>query len=251
MKAAARKPRPPDFKVVIPARYHSRRLPGKPLRLLAGVPLIRRVYENAAASGAQEVIVATDDHRIAECVENFAGQAFLTGTAHASGTDRVAEVAAHRGWSDDVIVVNLQGDEPFLDARDVEKAAACLADCAEADCATLASTMAAPRAKEDVNKVKVVCDNAGFALYFSRSAIPAGEGTWLLHLGIYAYRRSGLRRFAALAPSTLERRERLEQLRLIESGGRIRVAVTDHGRCFGIDTEEDLRRADAFFARES
>ena len=240
MKATARNTPPPDFKVVIPARYRSRRLPGKVLRDLAGRPLIRHACDNALASAADEVVVATDDARIAACVEGVGGDVCMTQGAHASGTDRVAEVAATRGWPDDTLIVNVQADEPFLGAADINRLAASIAD---ADCATLAAEMTAPQGKDDANKVKVVADTAGFALYFSRSPIPAGEGAWLYHLGIYAYRGATLRRYAALPQSPLERRERLEQLRLLESGHRIRIIRTSHPHCIGIDTEEDLKQA--------
>ena len=239
----------PDFKVVIPARYRSHRLPGKPLRDLAGQPLIRRVYDNAAASAAQEVIVATDDARIAACVESARGDVHLTTGDYANGAERVAAVAAARGWPDDTIVVNVQADEPFLDAADVNRLAAHLAADGEAECATLAAEMTAPQGKDDMNKVKVVCDQAGFALYFSRSPIPAGDGDWLCHLGIYAYRHATLKRYAALPPSALERREKLEQLRLLESGQRIRIVAIRRPRHLGIDTEEDLRQAAAWLGQ--
>ena len=243
MNATGRKRRTPDFKVVIPARYSSQRLPGKPLLDLAGLPLIQRVHRNAAHSGADEVIVATDDRRIAECVGNFGGEVCLTSTAHACGSDRVAEVAALRGWPDDQVVVNVQGDEPFLAPDDIAMAAAHLADNTDAACATLAVKQTSAVARKDRNKVKVVCDAAGFALYFSRSAIPAGEGEWLCHLGIYAYRHADLKRFGGLAPCELERREGLEQLRMLWHGDRIRVAIATLPQYLGIDTEEDLAEA--------
>ena len=245
MKATAKNTPAPDFKVVIPARYRSRRLPGKALRDLGGRPLIRYAHDNALASAAAEVVVATDDTRIAECVEGMGGDVCVTEGAHASGTDRVAAVAATRGWPDDTLIVNVQADEPFLGAADINRVAAGMAAAAAADCATLAVEMTSPQGKDDVNKVKVVADQAGFALYFSRSPIPAGEGAWLYHLGIYAYRRATLTRYAASPQSPLERRERLEQLRLLESGHRIRIIRTSHPHGPGIDTEEDLRQAAA------
>lgn len=248
MKATGRNTPIPEFKVVIPARYRSHRLPGKPLRDLAGRPLIRRVYDNALASAADEVIVATDDERIAECIESVRGDVCMTASAHASGSDRVAEVAAARGWPDDTVVVNVQADEPFLDAADVNRLAAALA-AADAGCATLVAEVTSPQGKDDANRVKVVRDAAGFALYFSRSPIPAGEGGWLCHLGIYAYRHATLRQYAALPRSSLERRERLEQLRLLESGHRIRIVLARHSRHLGIDTEEDLKKAAALSRR--
>lgn len=246
MKATARNTPIPDFKVVIPARYHARRLPGKPLRDLAGRPLIRHVYDNAVASAADEVIVATDDRRIAEYVQSMGGDVCATADTHATGTDRVAEVAADRGWPDDTVVVNVQADEPFLGAADVNLMAVMLTD---ADCVTLAARITTAQGKNDANKVKVVRDQDGFALYFSRSPIPAGNGAWFYHLGIYAYRHATLRRYAMLPRSPLEQRERLEQLRLLESGHRIRVIPARHPRYLGIDTEKDLKQAAALLLR--
>jgi len=243
MNATGKKRPAPDFRVVIPARYQSQRLPGKPLLDLAGQPLIQRVYGNAARSGAGEVVVATDDRRIADCVEGFGGEVCLTSTEHACGTDRAAEAAALRGWPDDAVVVNVQGDEPFLAPEDIAMAATLAADDDEAACATLAVRQTSLEEMQDPNKVKVVCDEAGFALYFSRSPIPAGEGEWLCHLGIYAYRHTNLKRFAALAPCALEHREKLEQLRMLWYGNRIRVAIATLPQYLGIDTEEDLAEA--------
>lgn len=245
MNATGKKRPAPDFRVVIPARYQSQRLPGKPLLELAGQPLIQRVYRNAARSGAGEVVVATDDRRIAECVEGFGGEVCLTSTEHTCGTDRAAEAAALRGWPDDAVVVNVQGDEPFLAPEDIAMAATLAADDDEAACATLAVRQTSPEEMQDPNKVKVVCDDAGFALYFSRSPIPAGEGEWLCHLGIYAYRHASLKRFTALPPCDLERREKLEQLRILWHGERIRVAIATLPQYLGIDTEKDLVKAAA------
>jgi len=243
MNATGKKRPAPDFRVVIPARYQSQRLPGKPLLDLAGQPLIQRVYGNAARSGAGEVVVATDDCRIAECVEGFGGEVCLTSTKHACGTDRAAEAAALRGWPDDTVVVNVQGDEPFLAPEDIQMAATLAAGDDDAACATLAVRQTSPAEMQDPNKVKVVCDKAGFALYFSRSPIPAGEGEWLCHLGIYAYRHANLKCFTALPPCDLERREKLEQLRILWYGDRIRVAIATLSQYLGIDTEEDLAKA--------
>lgn len=234
-----------DFKIVIPARYHSQRLPGKPLRLIAGRPLIEYTYRNAADSGASEVIVATDDKRIAECVAEFDGEYCMTSAAHLSGSDRVDEVAKKRGWDDDVVIVNVQGDEPFISAQSMGMLVTDLSEHPEAAIGTLAS---AHRADEsgynDCNRVKLVCDNHSYALYFSREAIPSAADEWLCHHGIYAYRRGYLHKFASLSQPLIEKCENLEQLRVLAVGDKIRVRLIAAPACFGIDSESDLERAD-------
>jgi 3-deoxy-manno-octulosonate cytidylyltransferase (CMP-KDO synthetase) len=252
--------------VIIPARYASTRLPGKALVDIAGKPMIVHVLRRAQeARGVDRVLVATDDERIAVAVESHGGDAVMTRRDHVSGTDRLAEVA--RDMTADV-VVNVQGDLPMLEPSYVEVAVAAL-DAAPLDDgprgAVSMSTLAAPLAIEDRERdqvVKVVRDRFGDALYFSRSAIPwrekcakngaSGEAGALRHIGLYAYRRPFLLEFARLEPTPLERAEHLEQLRALEHGVRIRVAVVEAGdSMIEVDTPEDLERVRRFFAVRS
>ena len=231
--------------VVIPARYASSRLPGKPLLRETGKYLIQHVYEQAArAKCAKLVVVATDDDRIRAAVESFGGQAVMTRPDHPSGTDRVAEVAAKLG-SD--VIVNVQGDEPQIDPAAIDQLAGLLADPA-ADMATLAVPLPDREAYLSPNVVKVVCDDRGRALYFSRSPVPfvrdgepdfaARPARFLQHLGVYAYRRNFLLKLAATPPHPLEEAEKLEQLRLLGTGGTIGVGVVAHAHR-GVDTPAD------------
>jgi 3-deoxy-manno-octulosonate cytidylyltransferase (CMP-KDO synthetase) len=260
------------FHVVIPARYASTRLPGKPLLDLGGRPMVQRVVERAAASQASELWVATDDERIAAVVRDpRAGQggvaaqsraiALLTDPALPSGTDRVAAVARARGWSDDTIVVNVQGDEPFVPPRLIDQVAALLAGDAGAALATLAAPIASLQEFLDPNVVKVVVADDGAALYFSRAPIPwtrdaapaglgsqAEHGDALRHVGMYAYRVGALRHITSLVPSRYEQREKLEQLRALQAGLRIVVARCAEPPGPGIDTEVDLLHARERFA---
>lgn len=255
------------FHVVVPARYASTRLPGKPLLDIGGRPMIQRVVEQAAASEADEVLVATDDERIAAAVSDPRRRdvpiAFMTDPALPSGTDRVAAVARTRGWSHDTIVVNVQGDEPFLPPRLIDQVAHRLAADPRADIATLAVPVASLRAFLDPNVVKVVVAQDGAALYFSRAPIPwardgapAGLDTQqeyggaLRHVGLYAYRVGALARITALPPSSLETCEKLEQLRALQSGLRIVVDVCREAPGPGVDTADDLERARARAARQ-
>lgn len=231
--------------VVIPARYGSTRLPGKPLARVAGRPIIQHVYDNAARSRrAAAVVVATDDERIASTVRGFGGQAYLTSPGCASGTDRVAEVVRLR-LPDAEILVNVQGDEPELQPEQIDLAIEALAADGKAMMSTLAVPMADPDVLASADQVKVVVDRDGNALYFSRAPIPylrdGGPLRFLKHLGVYAYRRAFLLRLAELPPTDLETREKLEQLRVLEHGYRIKVALTNF--CpVGIDTPADLER---------
>jgi 3-deoxy-manno-octulosonate cytidylyltransferase (CMP-KDO synthetase) len=236
---------------VIPARYESTRLPGKPLADLGGQPMIRRVYERTArAACIDRVLVATDDERIRGAVESFGGEAMMTSGAHASGTDRIAEVAA--ALEADVIV-NVQGDLPLLDPEMVAAAVAPLRSDPGLPLATLKTAIREDAELRNPNVVKVVTDSAGFALYFSRSPIPFwrdGAGGDILahrHIGLYVYRRDFLLTFAELAPAPLERAERLEQLRALERGFRIKVVEVPEA-AVEVDTEEDLERARALLA---
>jgi 3-deoxy-manno-octulosonate cytidylyltransferase (CMP-KDO synthetase) len=240
--------------VVIPARYASTRLPGKPLLKIGRKYLIQMVYENVKqARCADAVIVATDDRRIEAAVKSFGGEVCMTRPDHPCGTDRVAEVVQKRLGDVDT-VVNVQGDEPDVEPDQVDAVAALLDEDPEAVMTTLACVMTGRERMEDPNQVKVVCDAKGRAMYFSRAPIPfvrdasARDWTFLGHIGMYAYRREFLLTFAKLPPTALETKERLEQLRALEHGYIIRVGLT--GRAlFGIDTPEDLDRFKAKLAR--
>ena len=252
------------FHVVIPSRFASTRLPGKPLRLIAGKPMVQHVYENAVASGAASVIVATDDERIASAVAGFGGAAMMTSASHTSGTDRLAEVATRAGWGEDEIVVNLQGDEPTVPGATIRLVAEALAGHPEAGIATLATPLLTVAELANPNVVKVVCDDAGLALLFSRAPLPwvrdafaAGLGglaalpegvPFLRHLGLYAYRAGVLGRIARTPPHPIERAESLEQLRALAMGLRIQVTVIEPPRGHGVDTEDDLIRVTALLA---
>ncbi|MCC4622560.1 3-deoxy-manno-octulosonate cytidylyltransferase [Xanthomonas cassavae CFBP 4642] len=246
------------FVVAVPARYASTRLPGKPLRLIGDRPMIRHVAERALQAGAGQVWVATDDARIAEAMDGLAGvHVAMTGSAHPSGTDRLAECARIAGWDADTCVVNLQGDEPFAPAAGIRAVAELLLQ-SGADMATLAAQVDSAHELFDPNVVKLVRTAGGDALYFSRAPIPwhrdsfasqreqlPEDGQWLRHIGIYAYRAGFLQRFAAMPPGLLERIESLEQLRALEAGHRIAVALTPEQFPPGIDTPDDLARAQA------
>ncbi len=233
--------------MVIPARYGSQRLPGKPLADICGAPMVVRVAAAALASGADEVRVATDDARILAAAEGAGVAAELTRPAHVSGTDRVAEVAARAGWDDETIIINLQGDEPLMPPAAIRQVADALAAGASPGIVTLCATVAEPAALSDPNVVKVVCRADGQALYFSRAGIPCSRRrevnrTWRRHIGLYGYRLTSLRRFVALPPSPLEQIERLEQLRALEAGLAIQVLEAAQPVPGGVDTEADLER---------
>lgn len=249
-----------DFVVAIPARYAATRLPGKPLRLLAGEPLVLHVARRALAAGAREVWVAADDARIAEALDGSGVHIAMTSADHASGSDRLAECAAIAGWSDDTVVVNLQGDEPFAPAEGIAEVARLL-HASGAQMSTLAAPIHDVAELFDSNVVKLVQAANGDALYFSRAPIPWPRdafaanretmptgGHWLRHIGIYGYRAGYIKKFAATPPGVLERIESLEQLRALETGVRIAVTATPAPFPPGVDTEEDLRRAEAYLA---
>lgn len=244
------------FRVVIPARFGSSRLPGKPLMLIGAKPMLQWVHEVGVASGAAEVIIATDDDRILAAAAQFGAQACMTSLTHLSGTDRIAEVALEAGWSEDDVVVNLQGDEPLMPPELVHQAAELLQRHPSAAIATLATRITSVRDLLDPGIVKVVADSGGKALYFSRAPIPWGRDTAPAslvsqrgfagsrrHIGLYAYRVSALRRLSLLPPGPLEQIEKLEQLRALENGCEIRVAdaLTLPGPA--VDTQDDLTRA--------
>jgi 3-deoxy-manno-octulosonate cytidylyltransferase (CMP-KDO synthetase) len=231
------------FSVIIPARYASTRFPGKPLADIAGKPMIARVCERAALSGASSVHVATDDARIAQAVREHGHQAVMTRADHASGTDRLAEAATALAMEDDHIVVNLQGDEPLMEPELVAEVAAALDAMPQASLSTACHPIRDPADVLNPNVVKVVIDRHGYALYFSRAQIPhprEAGGAWYRHAGLYAYRAGFLRKYAALEPSPLERAEALEQLRALWHGFRIAVVVSEREIPPGVDTPRDL-----------
>lgn len=245
-----------EFAVAIPARYASQRLPGKPLREIGGRTMLEHAWRAATTSGASEVVIVTDDERVADAAESFGALACMTSPDHASGTDRIAEAADILDWQDEQIVVNLQGDEPFMPPELVRQCASLLAD-ERADLSTLASPLADDVDLADPNVVKALCDDEGFAIYFSRAPIPfsrsadtddLARGTALHHHGIYGYRVSVLRRLVATPQAAAERCERLEQLRALALGLKIKVGIPDARPGPGVDTEEDLRVAEKFLA---
>lgn len=245
----------PGFKVVIPARYASTRLPGKPLLDIDGLPMVVRVAQQAQASGASEVIVATDHDGIAQVVREHGISAQMTAGDHPSGTDRIAEVARMCGWSADEIVVNVQGDEPLIEPKLIADVAAKLGAETDAAIATLACPLTKIVDFTNPNVVKVVLDKRGHALYFSRAGIPyprdamAANASELpsdlpvyRHIGLYAFRRSFLQAYAALTPAPIERHEALEQLRALWHGYRIAVSICPASPVAGVDTQADLER---------
>lgn len=254
------------FRVVVPARYASTRLPGKPLVDLAGRPMILRVLEQARLAGAADVVVATDDDRVRAVVLEAGGDAELTRADHASGSDRVMEVVERRGWPDRSVVVNVQGDEPLIPPAVIRQVAQCLADHEDYGVATLSEPLGEVADVFDPNAVKVVSDRSGRALYFSRAPIPysrdtfhptAGSSTgvlpeagrWHRHIGIYAFRVAALRRFVTMPVGSLERHESLEQLRLLEAGVPIRVVAALQPVPGGVDTPEDAERVRGLLSR--
>ncbi len=237
-----------EFVVVIPARYASERLPGKPLREINGRPMLEHVWQRGMDSRARDVFIATDDERIADAAEGFGARVCMTGNQHRSGTERIGEVADILDWKDDVVIVNLQGDEPAMPPALIDQCAELLDDPA-ADIATLASPIRSAADFEDPNVVKVVVAANGDALYFSRATIPypRGDGalraaieTALHHHGIYAYRCGALRALVSAEPAAAEVVEQLEQLRALTLGMRIRVGRPSRRPGRGVDTEADL-----------
>lgn len=237
---------------IIPARYASTRFPGKPLALLGGKPVIQHVYEKVAAV-LEAAYVATDDERIYDVVKAFGGQVVMTRTDHKSGTDRIEEAIEKIGGEWDV-VVNVQGDEPFVAKSQLDTICHCFDD-PTTQIATLGKPFESMEAVQNPNSPKIVVDNMGFAMYFSRSVIPyvrgKEESSWLTHypflkhLGIYAYRKDVLRQVTQLPQSSLEIAESLEQLRWLQNGFKIKVGTTDV-ETVGIDTPQDLERAEEF-----
>ncbi|HSH49675.1 MAG TPA: 3-deoxy-manno-octulosonate cytidylyltransferase [Halomonas sp.] len=253
-----------DFIVVIPSRFSSGRLPGKPLADIGGVPMVARVWQQARASGASRLVVAVDDARIRDALEGSGAEVLMTRSDHPSGTDRLAEVAEQLALPDDAIVVNVQGDEPLIPPALIDQVAALLAADPHASVATLAEPIVEVDSLFNANVVKVVADARGRALYFSRAPIPWrregwGEdrqgsgaaldalrsGNWLRHLGLYAYRAGFLRAFQQWPPAPLETLEQLEQLRALHHGHAIQVGLAAEPHPAGVDTAEDLERVRA------
>jgi 3-deoxy-manno-octulosonate cytidylyltransferase (CMP-KDO synthetase) len=244
-----------NFSVIIPARYASTRFPGKPLVDINGKPMVQHVYERAIESGASKVIVATDDARIAKVVSDFGGQYCMTGSHHESGTERLAEVIDMEGMLAHELVVNVQGDEPFIPAVNIQQVAENLYHHQQAEMATLAVRINDVEEAFNPNVVKVVTDKQGFAMYFSRATIPYDRSRfldeeiideigdyYLRHIGIYAYRAGFIKQYVSMSPSGIEQIESLEQLRVLWHGEKIHVDIARETPPAGIDTPEDLER---------
>ncbi|MDY2686242.1 MAG: 3-deoxy-manno-octulosonate cytidylyltransferase [Selenomonadaceae bacterium] len=236
---------------VIPARYASTRLPGKPLKDIAGKPMVVRVYERASkAKRVSETLVATDDQRIYDAVLAHGGKAQMTRADHPTGTDRLAEVAASRPDAD--LIVNVQGDEPLIDPGLIDQLAVCFEQDSDLQMATVKTEISDAAEQKNPNNVKVVTDQDGYALYFSRSLLPypRHDGTPVYkHIGIYAYRRDFLLQYAKMPETPLEHAESLEQLRALENGYRIKVVETS-SKFVGVDTEEDLKKVRAIYEKQ-
>ena len=250
------------FHVVIPARFASTRLPGKPLLEIGGKPMVIRVAEQAAQSGAREICIATDHQHIAAAAAQHGFNACMTRTDHSSGTDRIAEVVQQRGWPDDTIVVNVQGDEPLIPPALIRAVAGHLHRHPECAIATACHAIHDEASMRNPNIVKTVLDKNGNALYFSRAPIPYPRDVFaaqtalpkelpvLRHIGIYAYRVSFLRAYSQLAPCALEHFEALEQLRALYHGYKIGVAITEQAPPAGVDTQADLELARTIFENQ-
>jgi len=241
-----------NYRIVIPARYASTRLPGKALRLCAGKPLLQRVYEQATKSSADDVVIATDDTRIEEAAGKFGARAVMTDTAHTSGSDRISEAVQTLDWPKDCLLVNLQGDEPLMPPECLDQVASLLNERENASVASLWWPVASKEEFLNPNAVKVVTDHTGLALYFSRASIPGSQqdkpGGWqsaCRHIGLYAYRAGVLAKLTNLPPGKLEQIEHLEQLRWLEAGHQIVLARANHLVPAGVDTESDLAAAEA------
>jgi 3-deoxy-manno-octulosonate cytidylyltransferase (CMP-KDO synthetase) len=252
-----------SFSVIIPARYASTRLPGKPLADIAGKPMLQHVWERARRSSASAVIIATDDPRVQAAAEAWGAQVCMTRAEHVSGTDRLQEVVQSCGLADEEVVVNVQGDEPLIPPAVIEQVAANLERHASAGVATLCTPITSPEALRDPNVVKVVSDCSGFALYFSRAPIPfprgldlegadaadlLAQGQWRRHIGLYAYRVGFLHRFVTWPQAPQERLEQLEQLRALHRSERIHVDSACEDVPAGVDTAEDLEQVRRRFA---
>ena len=240
------------FSVIIPARYNASRLPGKPLLDLAGKSMLQRTYENAKESTAQDVYIATDDERIKKVSESFGAKVFMTSINHKSGTDRIQEVAAKLKLSEDQIIVNVQADEPLLPSTVIDQVFRNLNKRPEAGMATVCEVITVQPEIEDPHAVKVVIDDEGYALYFSRATIPyqasASARNCYRHIGIYAYRLAVLNQFVEWPAADLEVSEKLEQLRALSKGVKVHVEVSAEHVPAGIDTERDLQAVRNYLA---
>ncbi len=250
-----------SFTVVIPARYSSTRLPGKPLADIGGKPMVQWVYEQAIQAGAQDVIIATDDERVSAAVDKFGGKVCMTSPNHESGTERLAEVVEKMAIPADHIIVNVQGDEPLIPPAIIRQVADNLAGC-DAPMATLAVEIESQDEVFNPNAVKVVVDSHGYAMYFSRATIPWDRDNFadqaknivnplMRHIGIYAYRAGFINTYVNWAPSALEQIECLEQLRVLWYGEKIHVAVASEAPSAGVDTLEDLESVRAIIASDT
>lgn len=247
-----------DYKIVIPARYGSSRLPGKPLIELAGKPMVQHVYERALATGISDIVIATDDQRIYDVAIGFGAQVIMTSVDHENGTERIAEVAKKLGWHDDDVIVNVQGDEPLIPRELIELTAKGLLDHPEAGMSSLCTPITSAEDAFDPNAVKAVLDNKGFAMYFSRAPIPWDRDLYkhgtdkitevapvFRHIGMYGYRVSFLKQYSEMEMTALEQAECLEQLRALCYGVKIHMGVIDQPPGHGVDTPADVARVEA------
>jgi 3-deoxy-manno-octulosonate cytidylyltransferase (CMP-KDO synthetase) len=238
-----------NYTIIIPARYASTRFPGKPLAMLGDRTILQHVYDRAMESSAEHVIIATDDERIKEAAEAFGAVVCMTADHHASGTERLAEVVQQCHLEDDTVIVNLQGDEPFIASPTLDQVAGLLLQSAGYGMSTLAHVIDDPDEVADPHIVKVVLDGCGDALYFSRAPIPwdrdrHGGMAYYRHIGLYAYTAGFLRDYIAMTPCDLEKTEALEQLRVLYHGRKIKVGISHEETAIGIDTPEDLLKAE-------
>ncbi len=258
-----------DFKIVIPARYASSRLPGKPLKIIAGKPMIQHTYERALESQATEVVIATDDQRIVDAAKQFTDDIIMTSPDHASGTERLAEVLTLKNWNESSIIVNVQGDEPLVLPAHIDLVAAALKQNTRAGMATLATPLNELEEVFDSNVVKVVMDYQGYALYFSRAVIPwardsfisasvaqqtikslINDANWYRHIGMYAYRGTALIQYKTLQSCMLEKTESLEQLRVLYNGIGIHVSIVHDQPGHGVDVEADLEKVELLLRKK-
>ncbi|MCP3850095.1 MAG: 3-deoxy-manno-octulosonate cytidylyltransferase [Gammaproteobacteria bacterium] len=258
-----------DFKIVIPARYASSRLPGKPLLMIAGKPMVQHTFERALQSQAAEVVIATDDQRIIDVASQFTDSVVMTSAEHASGTERLAEVVTLMGWDDNSIIVNVQGDEPLVSPKHINLVAESLKNNINAGMATLATPINETEEIFDSNIVKVVMDYQGYALYFSRAIIPWArdsftmtsveqqdvkasliDANWYRHIGMYAYRATALQQYITLKPCMLEKTESLEQLRVLYNGIDIHVSIVHDQPGHGVDVEADIDKVEKLLSQE-
>lgn len=250
------------YKIVIPARYGSSRLPGKPLVSLAGKPMIQHVYERALATGVEDIVIATDDQRIFDMAQGFGAHVVMTSVDHENGTERIAEVAQKLDWSGDDVIVNVQGDEPLIPRELIELTAKGLLEHPEAGMSSLCTPIESAEDAFDPNAVKVVLDNAGFAMYFSRAPIPWDRDLYkegqtkvtqvapvYRHIGMYGYRVSFLQQYSSMEMTALEQAECLEQLRALCYGVKIHMGVIDEPPGHGVDTPDDVARVEAQLAK--